>query len=427
MKNPKIIIVAILVFSFGCQKAATKEQTAKPVKVKEVEIYSAKKGSRYSATIRPNTQVEVGFKVGGYVETIISVNDASGVRHTLQAGDTVTRGQVLAQLRRSDYQTKLAQAVSQKGEVQKSVNTTRAQVREAETSISINQSQLTEAETNLAQAKVDFTRAKNLYDVQSLTKKDFEAAQTALDMAQTKVDSARASLKTAQAKIKTAETQIELTEAQVGTAETVIDQLKIPLQDTTLRAPFTAIVLERKIEAGELVAPNAPAFVLADTASVKAVFGVPDVELQKLRSGQILALTSDALPNQELAGRVSRIAPSADQNSRVFEIEVTIPNPQNLLKPGMIASLEILAEQTGEEQRVVPLGAITRSKTDADSYSVFVVQEIDGVQIVRVRQVQLGETFGNTVAVTKGVGTGEKVVTSGAAFLTDGEKVQVIP
>jgi RND family efflux transporter MFP subunit len=426
MKNHSFIIVAILVFSFGCQKAATKEQTAKPVKVKEVETYSAKRGSRYSATIRPEKQIDVGFKVGGYVETIAAA-DAVGMRHTLQPGDIVSRGQILAQLRRSDYQTKLAQAVSQKGEVQKSINTTRAQINEAQTSISINQSQLTEAETNLAQTKIDFTRAKNLYDTQSLTKKDFEAAKTALDMAQAKVDSARASLKTAQAKIKTIETQIELSQAQVGTAETVVEQMKIPLQDTTLRAPFTGVVLERKIEAGELVAPNAPAFVIADTASVKAVFGVPDVELQKLRNGQILALTSDALPNQELAGRVSRIAPSADQNSRVFEVEVTIPNPQNLLKPGMIAALEVLAEQTGEEQTVIPLSAITRSKADANSYSVFVVQEIDGIPRARVREVQLGETFGNTVAVTKGVEKGEKIITNGAAFLADGEKIQVVP
>lgn len=427
MKNRKLIIAALLVFSFGCQKAATKEQTVKPVKVKEVETYAAQKGSRYSASIRPEKQVEIAFKVGGYVEAISAVSDATGMRHTLQAGDIVSRGQVLAQLRRSDYQTKVAQAVSQKGEIQKSANTTRAQINEAESSISVNRSQVVEAETNLAQAKTDFTRAKNLYEAESLTKKDFESAKTSLDMAQAKVDSARAALKTAQAKIKTIQSQIEITQAQIGTAETVIEQMQIPLQDTTLRAPFSAVILERKIEQGALVSPNQPAFILADTNSVKAVFGVPDVELQKLRNGQILALTTDALPEREFAGRVSRIAPSADQNSRVFEIEVTISNQQNLLKPGMIASLEILAEQSGEESNVVPLGALVRSKTDANSYAVFVAQEIEGVWLVRARGVSLGETFGNTVAVTKGVEKGEKVVMSGAAYLTDGEKVQIIP
>src|ERR1043165_6171941 len=112
-----IIIAAIVIFSFGCQKAATKEQTIKPVKVKEVENYTSKQGRRYSASIRPEKQVEIGFKVGGYIEMITSASDIAGMRHTLQAGDTVSNGQVLAQLRRNDYQTKVAQAVSQKGEV----------------------------------------------------------------------------------------------------------------------------------------------------------------------------------------------------------------------------------------------------------------------------------------------------------------------
>lgn len=427
MKNAKIIIIAIALFSFGCQKAVTKEQAAKPVKVKEVESIVAQKGNRYSASIRPNTQVDIGFKVGGYIETVTTISDVNGMRRSLQAGDIVYRGQVLAQLRRSDYQAKVNQAVSQKGEVQKNVNTTKAQLNEVESSIAINKSQLAEAETNLAQAKTDFTRAQNLYDVQSLTKKDLDSAKTNLDMAQARVNTARASLKSAQEKIKTMHSQIEQVEARVKTADVTIDEAKIPLGDTTLRAPFTAIILDRKIEAGELVSPNMPAFVLADTTSVKAVFGVPDIELQTLKNGQTLSLTSDALPNQEFSGHVSRIAPSADQNSRVFEVEVTIPNRQNLLKSGMIASLELMSERAAEGTKVVPLGAIVRSKDDPNSYAVFVVQEIEGVQVAREREVALGETFGNSVAITAGVQLGEKVITNGASFLTNGEKVQIAP
>ncbi len=427
MKKLKFIVIVIVIFSLACQKAATKEQTPKPVKIKEVETFAGQKGSRYSATIRPNTQVEIGFKVGGYVESIAAETDASGFRRTLQAGDIVSKGQFLAQLRRSDYQTKVNQAVSQKSEAQKNVNTSRAQLNETESAILVNQSQVREAEVNLERAKTDFTRAKNLYETQSLTKKDFDAAKTNLDTANARLDFARASLNTAQAKTKTVKSQVETVQAQVETAETVIDQMRIPLQDTTLRAPFSAIVLERKIETGALVVPNAPAFVLADTTSVKAVFGVPDVELEKLQNGQVLTLTTDALPNREFSGRVSRIAPSADQNSRVFEVEVTISNLQNLLKPGMIASLELMSEKTNEISNVVPLSSIVRSKNNADDYAVFVAQEIDGVQVARSREVVLGESFGNAVAITKGLDKGEKVIISGATLLADGEKIQIVP
>ena len=427
MKSRKFIVVALVLFSFGCQKAAMREQIAKPVKIKEVETVSAPKGHRYSATIRPNMQVEIGFKVGGYVEKISSATDSAGLSRTLQAGDVVSRGQVLAQLRRSEFQIKVEQARSQKSEVEKNVNTTRAQLNEIESSIAINKSQVSEAEINWRQAQTDFRRAQNLYNVQSLTKKDFDAAQTNLEMAEKRVQTARASLNAAQEKVKTVQAQVEQTEARIKTVDATIAETTIPLQDATLRAPLTAIVLERKIEAGELVAPNLPVFVLADTTSVKAVFGVPDIELQNLKLGQTLFLNTEALPDQQFSGHVSRIAPSADQNSRVFEVEVTIPNPRNLLKTGMIAALELTAEITGEERTVVPLSAVVRSKNKPESYAIFVAQEIDGVQLVRAREVTLGETYGNGVAIVRGLDRNEKIVVSGASFLEDGETVQIIP
>ncbi|MEQ1761816.1 MAG: efflux RND transporter periplasmic adaptor subunit [Pyrinomonadaceae bacterium] len=427
MKSEYILIVALVLGSFGCQKAEMKEQTAKPVRVKAVESQAGTKGSRYSATVRPESQIDVGFKVGGYVEAVNSGVDRFGVRHTLQAGDKVERGQVLAQLRRNDYETKLAQAVSQKDEMRKGLNSSAAQTAEAETAISINRSQVTEAEAALGQAKSDYSRAMALYDAQSMTKKDFDAAKTSLDATQARLDTARASLRAAESKVRTLQTQNELNAVRVRTSETVIDQMAIPLQDTTLRSPLSGVVLERKVEEGELVSPNAPAFVIADTTSVKALFGVPDVELEKLKSGRVLALTTEAMPGREFSGRVSRIAPSADPNSRVFEIEVTIPNPDDLLKPGMIASVELVSEEVGETSNVVPLSAIVRSKADANRYAVFVVQEIDGMKVARLRDTKLGEAFGNTVAVTSGVSEGELIVTSGSAYLADGERVEVIP
>ena len=91
---------------------------------------------------------------------------------------------------------------------------------------------------------------------------------------------------------------------------------------------------------GALVGSGTAGFVLADLSYVKAAFGVPDTSLQSLKLGDTLTITSDATPGVEFNGHISRISPSADQNNRAFEVEVTIPNQQGLLKPGMIASLK---------------------------------------------------------------------------------------
>jgi membrane fusion protein (multidrug efflux system) len=162
---------------------------------------------------------------------------------------------------------------------------------------------------------------------------------------------------------------------------------------------------------------------------VKAVFGVPDLALQSMKLGATLFVTTDGVPGTEFTGHISRISPSADQTNRAFEVEVTIPNPQGLLKPGMIASLAVNEGAGGSpvEVSVVPLSAITRSKENPNLYAVFVVETREGKQFARLRQVELGEAFGNSMAVKSGVKAGEQVITTGATQIADGEQVQVIP
>jgi RND family efflux transporter MFP subunit len=161
--------------------------------------------------------------------------------------------------------------------------------------------------------------------------------------------------------------------------------------------------------------------------SVKAAFGVPDLALQQIKSGDALKLSTDALPGEEFMGRVSRVSPSADQTSRVFEVEVTIPNPRMLLKPGMIASIQVQGEAAPKRDApVVPLTAIVRPKESPEAYAVYVVEESGGRAYARLRRVSLGEAFGNTVSLTDGLKAGELVVTTGASLVADGELVQVI-
>ena len=140
-----------------------------------------------------------------------------------------------------------------------------------------------------------------------------------------------------------------------------------------------------------------------------------------------MKLTTDALPGTEFSGHVSRISPAADQNSRVFDVEVTIANPQGALKPVMIASLNI-NEGAGAAVAVpvVPLTAITRSKADPNAYVVFAVEDQGGKHVARERHVTLGEAFGYGVAISNGVKPGELVITTGATQVTDGEEVSVV-
>jgi RND family efflux transporter MFP subunit len=422
-KNTIAIVttIALLALTIGC-KTNGQEKIVKPVKVKTVETHSGTSSVRYSASIRPSSQVEIAFKVGGYVESIKRESD----RH-IQAGDIVRKGAVLAQLRQSDYAAKVNEARSQQGEARSSLETTSAQLKEAITAVETSRAQLRDSEAALQRAKLDFERSEALFATQSITKPEYDASRERFDVSKAKFDAAKAQLGVAEAKVNTAKFQIGAAESRIRSTEAVVYTASIPLGDAQLRAPLSAVVIERKIEVGQLVSTGTPAFVLADLSSVKAAFGVPDLALQNFKLGDTLTMTTDAVPGTEFTGHISRISPAADQSSRVFDIEVTIPNPQGLLKPGMIASMAVDEPGATTEFPVVPLTAITRSKADPNAYAVLVVDEAGGKHVVRLRTVTLGESHGNSVAVNSGVKAGEIVITTGVTQVADGEEVRVMP
>ncbi|HJZ66572.1 MAG TPA: efflux RND transporter periplasmic adaptor subunit, partial [Blastocatellia bacterium] len=276
-------------------------------------------------------------------------------------------------------------------------------------------------------ARLDFDRAKNLFASQSMTRADFDAAKAQHDVAQAQLEAAKSQVAVAEAKAKMAKSQVEANEAQVRGAQATLDEARIPLGDTALRSPMNSVVLQRKVEVGSLVSPGSPGFVLADTTSVKAVFGVPDMIVENLKLGSPITITSEAALGTDFSGQITSISPSADSKSRVFEVEVTIPNQQNRLKVGMVVALALEETKAPNLSPVVPLSAVVRSKDNPNNYAVFVVEDRDGKQIARIRNVNLGEAFGNTVAVASGLKTGERVVTTGATLIVDGERVNVIP
>lgn len=348
----------------------------RPVKIAAARQTEAPAGIRYAVSIQPYEQIPLAFKASGYIDSVQQRRGADGRNRPLQAGDAVRAGTVLARVRESEYRERVNQA----------------------------KASLAELEAAQGKARLDLDRARILFAAESLVKPDLDAAETAYDANIARMASARA--------------QIEL--AHIG------------LRDTVLAAPATGIILERKIETGALVGAGTVGFVLADVSSVKAIFGVPDSLVHRLNLGQPLTVTTEAFRGTKFAGRVTAISPTADAQSRVFDVEVSIPNGDGRLRPGMIGAVEVTADtppaaaiETGAP--AIPLTAIVRSDQRPDQYSVFIVESSGEQSTVHARPVTLGGVHGNLVAVTAGLASGERVVVMGATLLKDGETVRVIP
>lgn len=390
---------AFLLFTLTClascsRQTARPEKAPVPVHVTPVETYKPTGGQPYSASILPNRQVNLAFRVGGFVDSLLQVRGADGRSRSVDFGDVVQQGAKLARVRQQDYELQVSQATGQ-------LNQARETQRAA-------QAQLEQAEAAALKAQQDFARASSLFDSKSLTKSDYDAAKANLDSTKAQVEAARYQSQAAAGTVQAAQ-------AATGSAN-------LGLHDTGLTAPFAGVIAQRNVDDGSLVGAGTVAFVLADIHVVKASIGVPDTVIPSLKKGSRLTIYAEAFPNRQFAGMVSNIAAVADSSTRSFQVDVSIPNERLLLKPGMIVSLELGGNPSSQAVAVAPLSAIVRSTDSSSQFAVMAVRE----GRVKREPVSLGGTYGDRVAVT-GVQPGTVVVSSGATLVDDGDAVEVIP
>lgn len=355
----------------GCRKTASVERPLTPVRVQRADWASTQTATTYSANIEPYAQVDLNFKSNGYVSSVRQVGGAGGMSRSIDQGDYVQKGTVLATVEEDEFKQKLSQA----------------------------DAQLSRSQADYTRAKLSFDRASTLYHAGAMTKPDFDNATA----------------------------QIAGAEASVQSAKATVSEANIALGYCQLRAPFSGWIVARYIDVGSLVNPATRSFTLADTRYVKAVFGVPDSTLGSIRLGTPEAVTVEALA-QQFHGRVSSISPAADPKSRVFSVEVTIPNPRYVLKSGMIASIALGGQQAAATRNLlVPLSAVIHSPANPGGYAVFVASQSGGSTTVQARDVTLGSAYGNMIAVAGGIDAGEEVVTKGADMVKSGEQVRIVP
>ncbi len=365
-------------FAVGCSKVQGAEpKPAKPVKVHTVAFAPPQAGLKYSATIEAFQQVPLAFKTSGYVDGLARFRGADGRPRVAQAGDIVARGTVLARVHEADYRERVNQG----------------------------KAKLSEGNASLKKAALDLDRAKTLFAVDSLIKPNLNSAQANHDAAV----------------------------ARVAAAQSEIELALSALHDTALIAPATGVLLERKIEVGSLVSAGTVGFTLGDVSAVKAHFGIPDNMIHAVTLGDRMGVAVDAVAGATFPGRVTALAPAADPHSRVFDVEVTIPNPDGRLRPGMIGTVALGPKPTNDpaaaaqQPLLVPLGAVVKAPGETPAYALLVVEKQGDAEVARLHRVQLGEVMGNGVVVLNGAARGDRVIVTGANQLIDGERVRVIP
>lgn len=367
-----ISILSLMFVLAGCGSNKPLQQPPQGVHAEAIQTQAnvSAGGLRFSAVVAPDSEAPLSFRIPGYVIALKQTRGQDGRMRDIAEGDRVSRGAVLVRIRSSEYEEKVRQASSQAAA----------------------------AEAVFQKAKLDFDRANHLYDSQSLTKPDFDSAHAQYDASQEQLKSARA----------------------------LTSEAEIALRDTSLVAPFDGDIVKKAVETGAFVGPGLPAFTVAKTDVVKIVVGVPDTVLHSVRLGQPVEVGIDAFPTRTFHARISRISSAADAVTRNFDVEVAIPNRDHLLKVGMIGSLQLANADSGNQTStlLVPLSAVVQAKDG--KYGVFVVSDSSAGEVARLHGVEIGGVSGTEISVVNGLQAGDRIITTGANLLKDGQRVEVL-
>ncbi len=232
-------------------------------------------------------------------------------------------------------------------------------------------------------ARLNYVRMKELSEQNLVAKQD--------------LDNADASMKVAKANFETAQTRL-------GYA--------------WITAPFSGVVTKRYLDAGALVnANNSVLFNLMDLDTVKIIVNALERDVPKISAGKKALLTVDAYPGREFYGRISRYSGAVDLSTRTMEVQVDIPNPDHLLKPGMYANVSLIIDEHADAITVSSQSVMK----DEKGYFVFAVNN----KISCRKDIIPGVEQNLRTEILSGIDGTESIMTIGQQFIKDSTQVVI--
>lgn len=363
--------------------------TAREVRVVQAETGRLARTVVVSGTLAADEEAELGPKAAGKLSSL-----------SVDLGDHVRRGQILARLSPTDFELRVRQAES-------ALQQARAQlglppggplrVIDPDDTAVVKQ-----AAANLTQARLTRDRMARLLEQQLIPQQDFDAAEAALQVAEARHQEA----------IETARTR----QALLGQRQSELDIARQQLSDSAIRAPFDGMIRERRAGIGDYVAVGQTVVVLVRVHPLRLRLEVPEREAAGVRVGQPVQLTVEGDPTVH-TGRVARISPAIREESRTLLVEAEVPNPAGRLRPGSFAKAEIVT-QADEPAVLVPTSAVV---SFAGIEKVLGVEDGKAVE----KRVKTGRRSGDRVEILEGAAAGDTVVLQ-PGNLVGGQPVTIV-
>ena len=343
-----------------------------------------------------NRSVEVVGSLVAEDEVTVSSQGSGNLEDiTVDLGSAVRRGQEIARLDQRELKLKVDQAQGTLHQAE-----ARLGIKRGERIDPQKQPDVRLAFAALERARYDLNASRSLAESGDISKQQLDVYQKTLDQAEARYQAALENVRNLEAIIEEKRAALDLTAKQ--------------LTDTQIVSPINGVVKE-KASRGEYLQPGKAIVTIVQIDPLRLRVDIPEYAAASVKTGQTLTLTVEAFPGRTFNGRVVRIAPSLNEQTRALTVEAQVANPGNQLRPGMFAKSNLVTTKDAMAV-MVPRRAV---QTIAGLNKVFVIENGRSSE----RLVKLGAIDGDLIEVIEGVKSGELVAISNLDKLQEGSVV----
>ena len=374
----KILIVTTAFILFSCSNASKTENIDDLINSKNVKALTEKKASLQTEIAKiEEALAKLDNKKDEALVSVITLKDTLFNHYLEIQGNVDTKENILIQPEFSGTLTSLTVKAGQK--------VSKGQILGRVDDAGLSQ-QLASLENQYALAKTTFERQKNLWDKKIGSEIQFLNAQT-----------------------------------QMVSAQKAVAQMRAQLAKTVIRAPFTGTIDEVFVEKGQVVAPSQQGLMrIVNLNNMYVSTSVPETYIGKLKVGTEVDVYLAAL-GKNYKGKVRQVGNFINPSNRSFGIEVSVPNPQGLLRPNQVAKLRII-DYTNKKAIVAPSNSIQKDAS-GENY-VYVATNIkDKTATAKKVVVQVGQSSDNVTEILSGLTAEDMIVTDGVNNISEGMKL----
>lgn len=368
--NWLVIIIIFSLISCSEKKEEVVQEVLRPVKYGKISLSSDALRETFSGTAQSSKETRLSFKVSGKLDKL-----------NVKVGDVVRTGQLIARIDETDYNVQYQQS--------------QANMKSVET-------QIKSANSQLINSRATYLRVEKLYENNSVSLSEYEAAKSAYELAQAAYD---ASL------------------AQASASERQVESAKNQVTYSYLKAPYTGVITSLMVEENELVNAGTPIVTISSMINPEISVGVPEKFISRISKEQHVEISLSSLPDELFKGHVYEVGFSSMGGS-TYPVSVRIDNPIDDLRPGMAAEVHFnFSTEDTSEKLVAPVASVGEDNT---GNFVFALEKGTDYYLAKKVNVEVGTLTPSGFEVECGLEKGDLVATAGLSIILDGMKVKLM-